>query len=143
MTDKRYCPVCKKTFFIEWNPQISQDIPCPECSISTSPSPQGGTNDYHEKKWDQGKLRWDLLYYEGVEKIVEIATYGIEKGYKEDSWKDVPDGQERYFAALMRHLMAWRKGEIVDPESGKPHIWHVAWNALALIFFEEKKYGDD
>lgn len=136
-TDVFFCRKCGRIFQKENGEYVKVDgILDP---VSHAPVHEG----YHEKKWDQEKLRWDLLYWEGIEKVVEIATYGIEKGYKEESWKDVMDGQERYFSALMRHLIAWRKGEITDPESKRPHLWHAAWNALALIYFEEKRYPMD
>ena len=47
------------------------------------------------------------------------------------SWKDYndPDGLTD---ALLRHLSAWRNGEIVDPESGLNHLQHVVTNAVIL-----------
>ena len=36
-------------------------------------------------------------------------------------------------AALLRHLMAYQAGEVNDPESGMPHLWHVATNAAFLV----------
>lgn len=79
------------------------------------------------------KLRWDLLPFESVEEIVKIYTHGAEK-YGDNQWQGVePD---RYVSALMRHLVAWRKGEKIDPDSKLPHLAHVGWNVLALIWFE-------
>ena len=66
------------------------------------------------RKDDQGKLRWDLLPLDVVEKIVEVYTFGAEK-YAPNSWQNLEDGRERYYAALLRHLCAWRKGEIDRP----------------------------
>lgn len=83
------------------------------------------------KKHDFGKLRWDLLPLEAPEAIVKVLTYGAEK-YGADTWQDLPNGKDRYFAALMRHLVAWRRGEAHDAESGLPHIDHVLCNAAFL-----------
>jgi len=83
------------------------------------------------KKHDLGKLRWDLLPLDAPEAIVKVLTYGAEK-YGADTWQDLPNGKDRYFAALMRHLVAWRRGEAHDAESGLPHIDHVLCNAAFL-----------
>ena len=34
----------------------------------------------------------------------------------------------------MRHLVAWRMGEWIDPESKLPHLAHVTWNGIALLW---------
>lgn len=89
-------------------------------------------------KYDHDRLRWDLLPMECVEEIVKIYSFGSKK-YSDNSWQNVENGRERYYAALMRHLVAWRKGERIDPESGELHISHMAWNAIALIYLELKE----
>ena len=88
-------------------------------------------------KYDSGKLRWDLLPLDQVEKIVEVYTFGATK-YADNSWQNLTNGYNRYKAALMRHLVAHEKGETTDPESKLPHLAHVAWNAIALMYFAEK-----
>lgn len=91
----------------------------------------------------EDKLRWDLLPLDLVEKIVEIYHHGAKK-YAPNTWKGLEDGENRYFSALMRHLTAHRKGELTDPESGKLHMAHVAWNAIALLHFAtEKQHGEE
>jgi hypothetical protein len=47
-------------------------------------------------------------------------------------------------ACAVRHLLAIRRGEINDPESGKPHRGHVACNLVMLAQYEETyRQGDD
>lgn len=92
------------------------------------------------KKLDQGKLMWDLLPYDAVEQIVDILTFGAEK-YGADSWKTVDDAKNRYFAALMRHLVEYKKGNLIDDESGKSHLAHAATNAIFLLWLN--KNSDD
>lgn len=89
-------------------------------------------------KYDDGKLRFDLLEWRALSEVVAIFTYGCIK-YEAHGWKYVPDGEERYDAALMRHYAARKAGEIYDQESGLPHTGHMAWNALALLSFEIPK----
>lgn len=88
-------------------------------------------------KYDGGKLRWDLLPIEQIEKIVEVYTFGAQK-YAPNSWQQLDNGRERYYAALLRHLCSWRKGETTDHESKLPTLAHVAWNAIALMYFDEQ-----
>lgn len=84
------------------------------------------------------KLRWDLLPLELIEKVVEVYHMGCQK-YGENTWQNLPNGENRYRAALMRHMTAHCKGETKDPESGLLHLQHVAWNALAMLHFALKK----
>ena len=86
-------------------------------------------------KYDDGKLEWDLLPYEELEQVVAILTFGAKK-YSPDNWKKVPDAQRRYFNAMMRHIIAWKCGEEIDPESGKSHLAHAICNAMFLMWFD-------
>lgn len=88
------------------------------------------------RKDDGGKLRWDLLPLDVVEKLVEIYEFGASK-YGENNWRTIENGYKRCRAALFRHLTAYDKGEQVDPESGKSHLAHAAWNALSMVYFAE------
>lgn len=84
------------------------------------------------------KLRWDLLPLELVEKIVEVYHFGAKK-YAPNTWQNLENGYDRYKAALFRHLTAFEKGETHDNESGLHHLSHMAWNAIALLYFALKK----
>lgn len=86
-------------------------------------------------KRDAGKLRWDLLPLGPMKGIVEVLTFGLNKGYKEDSWKQVDP--KRYEAALWRHWYAVKSGEEIDPESGLPHMYHFLCNAMFLTYLKE------
>lgn len=84
-------------------------------------------------KYDSGKLRYDLIPPEIDKALAEVLTYGCMK-YKENSWQGIET--KRYYAALIRHLQAWREGEKIDPESGLPHLSHALTN-LAFILFKD------
>jgi hypothetical protein len=88
-------------------------------------------------KYDEGKLRWDLLPLNEVEDIVKVLTHGAKK-YAPNNWRKVEDPRSRYYAAAMRHLASWRRGELVDPESGIPHLAHAGCNLLFLSFFDNE-----
>jgi hypothetical protein len=85
-------------------------------------------------KYDEGKLRYDLITPEFLEGLAKVMTFGAEK-YEPNSWQNVEDGYNRYYSALMRHLEAIRMGEVVDADSGLPHIYHVGCNAMFLNYF--------
>ena len=85
-------------------------------------------------KYDAGKLRMELIPPEAIEALAEVITYGANK-YNDDNWKKV--SKDRYIGALMRHLNAYRKGELYDDESGLTHMAHILTNAAFLIYKEE------
>lgn len=87
------------------------------------------------RKNDQGKNRLDLIEPEFIEGIGEVLTFGATK-YEPNNWQNVEDAEDRYYAAALRHLMAWRRGEVVDEESGLSHLKHAATNLMFLLHFE-------
>ena len=86
------------------------------------------------RKYDSGKLRYDLIPVLAQEEVVKVVTLGAEK-YDPENWKRVPEGRRRYYAAAMRHMEAWRKGEKQD-EIGTHHIANAISN---LMFILEKE----
>lgn len=89
------------------------------------------------RKFDSDKLRWDLLDIEFPESVVEVLTFGAKK-YEPDNWRKVDNGINRYYAAALRHLSEWRKGNKIDTDSGLPHLAHVATNLYFLSWFDKK-----
>jgi hypothetical protein len=82
------------------------------------------------------KNRWDLLPIDCIEEVVKILTFGSQK-YGDNSWQEIENANERYYAALMRHLAASRMGEKTDPESGLSHLSHVMCNVVFLLWLEK------
>lgn len=98
---------------------------------------EGKKNDFLDKK-----LRWDLLPLEEIEDIVEVYTKGAEK-YSDNSWQNLENGLQRYKAALLRHLVAYEKGEEFDEETHCKHLAQVAWNAIAMLWLSKHKKQDN
>jgi hypothetical protein len=92
----------------------------------------GGVKD------DNTKAPWHLLPTEPIAEVVDILGLGAVK-YAPDNWRRVPDGIDRYYAAAMRHIAAWRMGEQADSESGKSHLAHAM---CCLIFIYELERQD-
>ena len=84
-------------------------------------------NDYKDKK-----LRWDLLPLELIEEVVKVYTAGAEK-YGENRWQNLPNGYQRYKAAMLRHLVEHEKGNIFDSETGSRHLAQMIWNGIAML----------
>lgn len=83
------------------------------------------------KKYDEGKSRMDLIPLDTMENLGKILGMGASK-YGENKWQGLPEFWSRYKAALLRHLAAIDAGELLDQESGLPHIDHVLCNATFL-----------
>lgn len=87
------------------------------------------------RKDDQTKKRWSLVQFKALEQYVDILELGAQK-YGDHNWRLVmakEDGKDRYFNALMRHIIAWKNGELNDPESGLSHLAHVICNTAFLL----------
>lgn len=70
-------------------------------------------------KLDDGKLRYDLIPHIVTESLAAVLTYGAKK-YKPENWRSVDP--QRYVAAAERHWHAYLAGELIDSESGLPHL---------------------
>lgn len=70
--------------------------------------------------------------------VTAIREYGTSKYYDPENWKRVEP--QRYRDAAYRHWLAYLDGEKCDPESGLPHLWHLACNIAFLIEMEKDKY---
>ena len=93
------------------------------------------------RKDDQGKARFDLIPPEFLSATAGVLTFGAAK-YGERNWeKGMSWG--RPFAAMMRHLWAWWRGQKADPETGFSHLWHAACCIAFLIAFEQRQIGKD
>lgn len=84
------------------------------------------------RKFDGGKLRYDLMPTLAFENVVKVLTYGTIK-YDDENWKLVPNGRKRYLAAAMRHIQEYRKGEMFDDETKTHHLSNAVTDLLFII----------
>lgn len=89
-------------------------------------------------KFDQQKPLWHLLPFRELEDVVRVLSYGAAK-YTADGWQTLPDAKDRYFAATLRHMVAWRNGEAKDSESGLSHLAHAACSVLFVMWHDRKE----
>jgi hypothetical protein len=84
-------------------------------------------------KYDQDKPRYELLPVGPIEETVKVLTCGAKK-YDDFNWAKVKPFRPRYYAAAIRHIFAWWRGETNDPETGLHHLAHAM---CCLIFLME------
>ena len=89
-------------------------------------------------KHDDGKTQYQYLSSKFIKEMAEITTQGAKKYGERNYLQGDEQALMRIYDALMRHLMAWRSGDEVDPESGKSHLSHVACNAMMIYELEHK-----
>lgn len=96
---------------------------------------EGMKNDFLDDK-----PRWDLLPLPEIEDLVKVYTAGAKK-YAPNNWQKLDNGYQRYKAAMFRHLLAYEKGERIDPDTKCMHLAQVAWNAIAMLWFDKNGKG--
>lgn len=103
--------------------------------------PTGKSASDPGSKLDDGKNRLGLVlgsFSSALWEVGKVGTFGANK-YTDDGWKQVPNAKKRYKDALYRHLFKEEMGEDIDPDSGLLHAAHMAWNALAYLYFVLKE----
>ena len=91
-----------------------------------------------QAKADQGKPCPSLCPVSLIDAVTAVRMFGLKKYHDPDNWKQVEP--ERYHQAMLRHILAaWNDPYKIDPESGLPHIAHVATNIAFLLEMEEEK----
>lgn len=86
-------------------------------------------------KYDDGKLRYDLISSIGLERLASVYTMGAKK-YGDHNYRSGLKWS-RVFGAVMRHLWAFWRNEDLDKESGLPHLAHAAWGCFALLEYAQ------
>lgn len=91
-------------------------------------------------KYDGDKPDYSLLSFHALDEVVKTLTYGAKK-YSRDNWKKVPNFRRRYLAASLRHIAAYARGELRDPETGLHHLSHAVVSLMYII--EDLLVGDN
>ena len=81
-------------------------------------------------KFDDDKIRMDLIPPELFQAVGEVLTAGAAK-YGPRNWEKGLK-YSRCIGAILRHLVSFMSGEVMDPESGLPHIDCVIVNAMFI-----------
>ena len=94
-------------------------------------------DEYKSLKYDDGKILMSLVDPYFVEDIAKVLTFGANK-YAPNSWQGLENGLTRYTDAMLRHLTAYQKGELIDPESGLTHLSHAATNLMFISYLNRQ-----
>ena len=87
-------------------------------------------------KFDGGKLRLAEMMQDfrlPLSAVCRVWEFGADK-YEKSNWKKVDNATDRYTNAMLRHLME-EEAKPFDDESELLHAAHVAWNAIARLYF--------
>ena len=96
------------------------------------------SEDNQQAKADQGKPCPSLCPVSLIEAVTAVRMFGPQKYHDPDNWKQVEP--ERYHQAMLRHILAaWNDPYKIDPESGLPHIAHVACNIAFLLEMKKEE----
>ena len=86
------------------------------------------------KKDLDNKLRLDLVPLELEEEVAKVLGFGA-KHYGDGNWeKGIP--LDHLLAASKRHILKFKKGEILDTESGLHHLSHAVTNLMMALVLE-------
>lgn len=84
----------------------------------------------------KNQVVYDLIPYdEFTNAYVKVAEFGAKK-YAPWGWTGSYT-RAQLLSALLRHSFACLRGRVSDPESGLPHVYHILWNAVALVYYHE------
>lgn len=126
------CYTCCKTGGIPGGIPHKQSPPGESQLPSTEPMPSarefitGAKRDSAE-----GKPSFHRIPVSALRRVAMRYTEG-DKHYGEENWqKGIP--LKELYASLLRHVYAWRLGDTTED-----HLAAVIWNALTLIYTEEK-----
>jgi len=94
------------------------------------------------KRFNKGKVRYDLVPAYSHEEYAKVLMHGAEK-YGDDNWRKGMSWNS-VLASLERHLYAIKNGEDLDSESGLLHSAHIMANAAFLTeYYKYYREGDD
>jgi len=86
-------------------------------------------------KYDQEKIRLELLSGSWINGVGQVLTFGAKK-YAAHNWR-AGLARSRLLGAALRHIFAYLGGEDCDPETQLLHLYHAS---CCLMFASELHY---
>lgn len=91
-------------------------------------------------KHDDGKTKFHLLIPEFVKGVADVMTLGAEKY---SAWNYLGLERERVISAHHRHMNAYQRGEVNDPETGLSHLHHATCCLQMLWALDNDFHGKE
>lgn len=91
------------------------------------------TTEKGAMRFNAGKEKWGLVNFEALKPMVQVLMYGAKK-YEPRNWEKGLS-KEEILESMLRHVFELLKGNLIDEESGLPHIGHIQCNALFYSYF--------
>ncbi len=105
---------------------------------------QSGVDDHSNKamRFNGGKPQLSYVLSTGpaIAGVARVMEFGAKK-YARDNWKKGLEPRS-ILDSMGRHIASYLDGEYIDPESGLPHIDHIACNALFLGYHTNRDTQD-
>lgn len=105
-------------------------IPTFEPFVSVEDAPTTGS------KHDTGKPLMGAVPPNALLAVAKVLTFGAEK-YGRDNWRQVENAETRYLDAALRHINAYQRGELADPEGGESHLAHAVCSLMFMLELQE------
>jgi Domain of unknown function (DUF5664) len=88
-------------------------------------------------KRDSGKAPMSLLaaVYRPLQEVARVLEFGNRKYKSIRNFRHVPNGEQRYLDAALRHILSRADGERLDSESGIDHLAHATCCTLMALWF--------
>jgi hypothetical protein len=91
-------------------------------------------------KFDDQKLDWHSFPLETLEGVIKVAMAGCVKYQRFNCLKPFDNGDQRFFSAAMRHLVACQLDPLaIDEETGCFHSDQAAWNLIMRAYHARKE----
>ena len=80
----------------------------------------------------EGKPPMSLISPLFLEQLAQVLGHGSQK-YAPNMWRSDPMPFTHEIDSVLRHILAFNRGEDADPDSGLPHLAHAACRLMFLI----------
>jgi len=106
------------------------------------------------RRYNKGKLRYELISNVALKEIAKIYTAGAEKyTIRDDDGNIISDGSNNWrnglswmdcIASTKRHIEKFIEGIDIDEETNTLHLGNACWNLMTIIdYYKSFPQGDD
>lgn len=131
------CASCRD-YYPFWEPREAKPAWPPDDPETYAPLPPAETPVSHDLKHDNAEAK-PKPFLLALEEYWKVALHGAKKYAPNNCLVNVTAADMKHYEeALWRHWQLRRQGEEIDPDSGLPHLAHMAWCALYLLEMEKR-----